>query len=217
MLLAASSGDEGIRLTSTERDGHKGLSNHPLILFKGPAPSKCFLWSLSQMDMWNKNPWIYSFRVQFPTRPMLHVLLGFLSPFKLSKPKIYIVLPCLTLNNSDWLLSLWLLCQDNYYAHPRVNIATSTLKANGLLALSNPEKQPLPLSISAVNSGFRRHNEASGHKLSAMSSLFYPHKTERERERPLSLSPPFPRAEPISGTKGPPGQSRPETEEWLEF
>lgn len=42
---------------------------------------------------------------------------------------------------------------------------------------------------------------------------------QRERERD-----PFPlssfcksRAEPISGTKGPPGQSRPEREEWLEF
>lgn len=125
--------------------------------------------------------------VHFPTRPMLHVLLGFLSPFKLSKPKIHIVLPCRSLNNSDWLLSLCLLCQNITFIQTppptRVNIATSTLEANGLLALSKPTKRPLPLTISTVNSRFRRHNEASGHKLSAMSSLFYPHKTERARER----------------------------------
>lgn len=80
-------------------------------------------------------------------------------------------------------------------APPRVNMATSTLEANGLSASSNPTKRPLPLSVSTVNTGFRRHSEASGHKLSAVSSLFYPRKTERERETPFP-SPPFARAEP---------------------
>lgn len=128
-----------------------------------------------------------------------------------------------------WLVLPWIIpigcCQYDYYAKtlhlfkpcpPRVNIATSTLEANGLLALSKPTKRPLPLSISTVNSGFRRHEEASGHKLSAMSSLFYPHKRDRERDPFLFLLL-FQEPSPSAELKALQDKSRPEREEWLEF